>query len=336
MKLRHVLTLLILTLATSACSLPQSYYAKKQPDIDNVKPTESNALKMAFRQLLPTREQYRYTQYNLGLAVKYDRGDKNAQRTGSSAALASSTGGDIGTMAAMDITADIIQAFSGETFTSRLLLSDEWLGQKNLTEEEAFDIARAKTLSAIRETAKAYHYDMKCVFNCDNKYVQTFELTDTLERVIYAEASDVNPDNYRPYKLVVNTQTKKPVSLPREEEYHSYKLDNLSYQDDYSFISDEWLIEISETLLDSDKDSVSYRKRKLPDNKTIIIDSYGQTTMLATPLGREMFRTLGKKLPTLSMGGVFSYRPYAVFKGEVYTLKGTSDFRELRGYLTHD
>lgn len=332
MKIQHVTTLLALVLLSSACSLRPYYQAMSDPDVNEVKATETMEFKHAFRHLLSQQERYRLKRTVIDQIEFDNRGEKNAQRTASSAGVSYATNGGIATMAALDVTADIINAYTAQEVTSQLLMSDAWLGQTNLTAEEAFSIARQKSVEALFAMAKAHDYAIVCTYNCDNANFRTFELTDLRERVTYTE---VTPLNHRPYKLVANFVVSIPTDINSFKDNSNHEVDYLLYKDKYRFIAPVWSISLAEPYKADKNIPVDYRENIISED---VSDwrSYGQENMIENPLGRAMYRTLAKNLPMWRSGGKFFMSKLAIYNGEVYLLKGGDDFRELRGYLTHD
>jgi len=328
-NIKTIILITFVALINSACSFsPSSIYGAHGENIEfNPDVIEkSDTFKLSFMPLLPKNEQGYLKQSILNNLEKNARYNDLTQTRGQNGLAIAALGGNpldggVGGAAslALNLAARISNANSGEDFTYGIYLSKEVIGSDTADVDEIQRIVRKKASEALVQSAKENGYTVQCLYHCDKTW-QTFELTKISE--------DVNPNEFSPKKLIGYIKFWSLTAIVDDSFIERLHGDKYSHFGALNII-------ILNVYNEHDDGRVKYWEGQLKGAKdqTTYFYNHGAKNIIGTPLGRGIYRSLGKLLPNWYSAENLLNKTYGVYQGEIYSLEDLSKFNEFHGKL---
>ncbi len=323
--IKNIITGLLFTSFLAGCATTDSYYgARTSFNVDTSKVDESVYFKYALRFSLPYKQRVHLVNKIADSDYKRDDFTRKGRSGGANIVLIASTGTSnfSATGQAIGLGLSVVDSYlEGRSEHDRfatLTMNDEWLGQDNLTAEEAFKLSVTKTTDSLFATAKEFGYEVECLVNCGTH----------LANYLLVSINDTSKsDVYAPKKLIASLNLEgnvgKDDSLP---EMSSPQMKSV-YGDKARFFAKKWHILIGEPYLDKEG-NVKHELIPLKNKKHYDVTSYYNVRykdLLATPLGRDMYRDLSSRIDGWVYYNSITYSmDLALLDGNIYKVSGQS------------
>mgnify|MGYP000288908472 CR=1 FL=1 len=330
--MKNPLSILMITLIaflTYGCAghPPDSYKgASTNYDADYFDYNDTIEYKYAFRYLLPAKERLKLVNKLNNTKDNSDSWTKKMRSDGFNALTISAVGTNAfsseGQAAglALSVVDSFLEGRSEKRRFSYMVFSDEWLGGTFTDVEQVREVAKKKTLIKLKEVAKVFDYNIKCIANCD-KNMATFELN-SINQAKYK-------NQFHPEKLSLE------LYLTTPEKIDSDALERKIFSQDSNYQSKIWKIKLS-----GGDDAIEYKTVQSPDhiertyNQASYVSANTNYNIHQTPLGRNFLRLISKKMPNWVYADTVDSYEVAILNGELYNPTQESSVKRFRGAKT--
>ncbi len=332
---KHIFTALLLISILSGCASTDSYYgARTSFDVDTSKVNESVYFKYALRFSLPYKQRVHLVKKIADSEYKRNDFSQKLKSGGANAVVIASTGTSnfSATGQALGLGLSVVDSYlEGRSEHDRfatLTMNDEWLGQDDLSAEEAFKLSVTKTTNSLFATAKKFGFDVECLANCGT-HMATY--------LLVSNKNNSNPKEYAPKKLIaifgLEGSLSEDDSFPEDSSPQMKSV----YGDKARFFAKKWHILIGEPYLDK-SNNVTHELLPLKNKQHYGVTTYYNARykdLLATPLGRDMYRDLSSRIDGwVYYNSTSSSMDFALLDGNIYKVSGQSQMVKLKGYMT--
>ena len=323
------------TLGLGGCASPNTDIGARNNDyvIDKEKPETSDEFKITLRHAMPAGQKITFERYILDPNYTSDTWARQMRQEGS----------NVVTMSAMGISPT---SSFGMGLGLGLSLVDGYMAKQSLmdrfnvayfvdnegkSKDDIFNEAALATKESVFSMAKDFGYSISCKFNCDT-HSATYELV-KLKMFNH-------PEVYEPEILVV------ALLFADIEEEENKAVIKLLASDDSSkvYFSGLWNVSIYSSALNRHnmdnpldlKTEVDYSEAETEQlkhhgnsGKFLSMRGYPLERM---PLGRDMYRSIAKKIPFWTTYTDKGYKNYGIYKGQMYWLDDVHLAEEMTGY----